>query len=157
MKKDASGWICVHSQNWKLLLRDRSMSLPFIARGLKIARSRSPTDPVDTTDLVESESETRWVGLFLRMRLCTYIVGMASMGGGQKLKCGEQRWCESNWFILAQLIWTSVIYFYIPHSPILSPSPQHAWIAEDKNLNSENQTCRRIIQKKNDFLFPIRD
>merc|ERR1719193_2373120 len=40
------------------LSRDRSMSLPYIARGLKIGRSRSPTDPVDTTDLVESESET---------------------------------------------------------------------------------------------------
>jgi len=34
------------------------MSLPYIARGLKIGRSRSPTDPVDTTDLVESESKT---------------------------------------------------------------------------------------------------
>ena len=26
--------------------RDRSMSLPYIARGLKIGRSRSPTDPL---------------------------------------------------------------------------------------------------------------
>ena len=42
--------------NSKLLFRDRSMSLPYIARGLKISRSKSPTGAAAE---LESGSENR--------------------------------------------------------------------------------------------------
>ena len=42
--------------NSKLLFRDRSMSLPYIARGLKISRSKSPAGDVAEP---ESGSENR--------------------------------------------------------------------------------------------------